>query len=264
MQNYFFNITDRSISGVITLFFLTLFILSFTSCEAVFEKNISSDTLVVIIPTNNDTSLTNNVQFKWENVEGASHYKLQLVEPSFSNINSFILDTNIEYEEFFYTLNPGNYQFQIRAENSAYETPWTGPYNLVVDSVSELTNQTVPLISPTDYLYSNDANFTFSWQSLFAAEYYEFELRSGSDFNSSSTTLHAANSIYATSYSTPSGLFSTEGAYSWGVKAINQSSSSAFSERTLYIDLTVPNSPISVSPAHGTSFADTVVLKWNT
>jgi len=47
------------------------------------------------------------------------------------------------------------------------------------------------------------------------------------------------------------------------VKAVNQTSYSDFSDRTIYIDLTVPNSPLSASPAHGASFADTVVMKWN-
>ena len=48
------------------------------------------------------------------------------------------------------------------------------------------------------------------------------------------------------------------------MKAVNQTSASGFSARTIYIDLTLPNSPASVSPAHGTSFDDTVVFKWNT
>jgi hypothetical protein len=263
MQNYFFSTTVKSIRLGVIVFIIAVAGLQLNSCEAIFERNISKDTLDLIIPTNNDTSATNNVHFKWEEMKGATNYRLQIVQPDFLNIDDFILDSLIEGEEFFFALDPGNYQFQIRGENSAYESVWTGPYYLVVDSVSDLSSQVVPLISPADLLYSNDANFTFSWQSLYAAETYEFQLRSGSDFASSGTTLHAANSIFGTSYSTPAGLFTTEGAYSWGVKAVNQTSSSEFSDRTIYIDLTVPNSPLSVSPSHGASFADTVVLKWS-
>ena len=76
--------------------------------------------------------------------------------------------------------------------------------------------------------------------------------------------MHSASGIYGTAYSPPAGLFLTEGAYAWGVKSVNQTSSSAFSDRTIFLDLTPPNSPLSVSPASGASFADTVVLKWNT
>ncbi len=263
MQNFCSNITGRLIKYLLAAPIALVAAMHMSSCEAIFEKNISDDTLTLIIPTNNDTSNSNNVQFKWEELKGASHYKLQLVQPSFANIDEYILDSNIIGTEFFFALSPGSYQFQIRGENSAYETPWVGPYNLVVDSVSDLTNQVVPLISPADLLYSNDANFTFSWQSVYSAETYEFQLRSGADFALSGTTLHTATGIYGTAYSTPAGLFSTEGAYAWGVKAVNQTSSSGFADRTIFIDLTAPNSPLSVSPASGASFADTVVMKWN-
>jgi len=216
------------------------------------------------MPSNNDTLESNLVQFKWDELKGATEYKLQLVQPSFSNIDAFLLDSSITGETFSVALEPGTYQFQIRAENSAYQSLWTGPYNLVIDTVSDLTNQIVPLLSPADLMYSNDPTFVFSWQPVYSAETYEFQLRAGSDFNSSGSILHGAPGIYGTSYSTPAGLFATEGAYAWGVKAVNQTSSSAFSDRTVLIDLTLPNSPLSVSPAHGASFADTVVLKWNT
>lgn len=263
MQTSCSNITGRLIKYMLAVPAALVAVVQMSSCEVIFEKKINKDSLNLIIPMNNDTSSTNNVHFKWEEVKGASHYNLQIVKPSFLSIDEFVLDSNLIGDEFYFALDPGKYQFQIRGENSSYQTPWVGPYNLVVDSVSDLSGQVVPLISPTDLLYSNDANFTFSWQQVYAAETYEFQLRSGADFALSGTTLHSASGIYGTSYSTPAGLFATEGAYAWGVKAFNQTSSSGFSDRTLYIDLTAPNSPLSVSPDHGTSFADTVVLKWS-
>lgn len=261
-----FSVTSKSVAhyGLLLLLPLPLFLISgLTSCEAFFEKNIEEDTLNLILPTNNDTSETNNIHFKWDKMKGASFYNLQIVQPSFANVNSYILDSNINALDFYYVLAPGTYQFQICGENSAHQSVYTGPYTLYVDSVSNLTNQVVPLLAPADFIYSNDANFTFSWQSVYSAETYEFQLRSGADFSTSGTILHAALGIYGTSYSPPSGLFPSEAAYSWGVKALNQTSTSAFSDRTIYIDLTAPNSPLSVSPAHGASFADTVVLKWS-
>jgi hypothetical protein len=246
------------------LLFPVIIGMSFSSCNAIFEKNITEDTLQLILPMNNDTSLVNNIHFKWEKMDGAVFYNLQIVQPSFSAINSFVLDSTIKGEEFYYALAPGTYQFKICGENSAYQSAYTGPYTLYVDSVSDLSSQIVPLLAPADQFYSNAANFTFSWQPVYAAETYEFQLRSGADFMTSGTTLHLAPAIYGTAYAAPTGLFSTEAAYAWGVKAVNSSGASAFSDRTLYIDLTAPNSPLSVSPAHGASFADTVVLKWST
>lgn len=263
MQSYCSNIIDKLISCRVQ-FLIAILLTCFTvSCNDFFEKDISEEVVDLIIPTNNDTSSTNNVHFKWNELAGASFYNLQIVKPSFTNINEFVLDSNINGDEFYYVLSPGNYQFKIRGENSAYQSLYTGPYTLVVDSVSDLTNQVVPLLSPVDLIYSNASNFTFSWQSVYSAVTYEFQLRAGADFGSSGTILHSAPGIYGTAYSTPAGLFPTEGSYAWGVKAVNQTSSSAFSDGTIYIDLTAPNSPLSVSPNHGASFADTVVLKWS-
>lgn len=246
----------------INVFLVGLCSIPLTSCKTIFEEDLTDKVVDLIIPTNNDTSYTNNVHFKWNEMEGATAYRLQIVEPSFANINTFILDSAIVAAEFFYPLSPGNYQFQIRGENSAYESEYVGPYSLYVDSVSDLSSQVVPLISPLDLIYSNADNFTFSWQNVYAAETYEFGLRSGAAFVSG-TVLYNAINIYGTSYSIPTGFFPTEGAYSWGIKAHNQNSSSGFSDRTIFIDLTLPNNPLAVSPAHGAILADTVVLKWN-
>jgi len=262
MQNYYSSITGRSISHRIFLILVIGVIFQLTSCEAIFERNISSDSMTLIMPTNNDTASSNNIYFKWEELKGASHYNLQIVQPSFASIDAFILDSNIESTQFTFILPPGDYQFKIRAENSAYESLWTGPYNLVVDSVSDLTNQIVPLISPADAIYCNGDNFTFVWQSIYAAETYEYQLKSGADFLSSGTILHGASGIYGTVYTPPAGLLAIEGSYSWGVRASNQTSSSGFSSRSILVDLTLPNSPVSLYPSNGASFDDTVVFKW--
>ena len=235
----------------------------FSSCNVIFEKDISEENVNIIIPSEGDTISSNLIHFKWEALKGATHYNLQLVQPSFANIDAFILDSNITEEEFQYVLSPGDYEFQLRAENSAYQSQYTGPFHFYVDSVTDLSAQLVPLVSPSNNLYTNGDNFTYSWLPNYAAEYYEFQLRSGNDFESSGTVLFGANNIYSTSYTGPLGLLSTEGAYSWGVRAHNSTSSSNYSSHTLLIDRTSPNDPIAISPAHGTNFEDTVVMKWS-
>jgi len=262
METYCFSIIGKIKRGTFLLLIVPLLLLN--ACKDIVEEDISKEFVNIILPTANDTITTNNVHFKWGIMEGADAYRLQVVEPSFSNINTFELDSLITGNEFFHVLSPGSYQFQIRGENSAYESVYNIPYTFVVDSISDLSNQAIPLVTPTADLYSNADNFTFSWLSVYAADYYEFQLRSGADFDASSTTLHTASSIYSTSYSTTTGVFSTEAAYSWGVKAINQSSSSAFTSRSLYIDLTNPNDVILSLPTDAFSNVnDTVDFSWS-
>ena len=233
------------------------------SCNVIFEEDITDKTVEVIIPSNNDTISSNQVHFKWNELYGATFYNLQIVQPSFDDISTFVLDSNISELEFYYPLNPGEYEFQIRGENAAYKSMFSGPFRIVIDSVSDLSSSVVPLLSPTDDYYSNATNFSYSWLQVFSADYYEFQLRSGNDFESSSTILYSATDIYSTSYSTPDGLYPTEGEYAWGVKAHNTTSSTDFSGYTIFIDRTNPNDPLASSPAHGSSFADTVVMKWD-
>ncbi|MBD3639224.1 MAG: hypothetical protein HUJ25_17845 [Crocinitomicaceae bacterium] len=259
MENYYFSIIDKI---KISLLFLTSLIV--TACSDIIEEDISNETVQVIIPQSNATLTTNNVHFKWEKLKGADSYRLRVVEPSFSSINTYILDSSVANTEFYYVLDPGDYEFMIRAENSAYETGYTGPIPFTVDSVSDLTGQLIPLLAPANNYYSNLSDLPLSWQSIYAAETYEVQVRSGADFNSSATILFTATGLTGTSVTTTGSVFTNEGEYSWGVKAVNQSSQSSFSSRTIYIDKTVPNDVSLTAPADAsTSSSDTVVFYWS-
>lgn len=257
MANYYFNTTGK-ISALLILFGLMI-----TSCSDIIEEDISNETVQVIIPQSNANLSSNNVHFKWHKLEGADGYRLQVVEPSFSSINTFVLDSLVTGTQFYYVMNPGDYEFMIRAENSAYETPYTGPIPFTVDSVSDLTGQLVPLLSPAHGYYTNLSDLTFTWQSIYAAETYELQVRLGADFNSATTILYTSPGIIGTSETTTGNVFANEGEYSWGVKGVNPTSQSAFSARTVYIDKTVPNNVSLISPGDATTASgDTVVFHW--
>ena len=236
-----------------------------SSCKDFVEEDISDKMVQMIIPTVNDTIESNVVHFKWEDLEGADNYRIQLVSPSFTNLNAFILDSLISGTEYFYSLNPGEYEFKIRGENSAYESNYMGPFAFVVDSVSDLANQSVPLVSPVDAIYSNALDLTLNWQTIFAAESYEVQVRSGNDFDNSPTILQTATGIYGASYTTTGNTFLNEGQYSWGVRAVNSSSQSDFSSRVINIDATNPNDVSLISPIDAfNNIDDTAVFYWTT
>ena len=259
MENYYSNIIAKTKwLGTILVCSLIIF-----SCKDVIEEDISEMTVEMIIPTANDTITTNNVHFKWNEMNEADNYRLQIVEPSFTNINTFELDSLITGTEFYYSLDPGSYQFQIRAENSVYQSLYYGPITFVVDSVTDLSSQTVPLVSPVDSYFTNLSDVTASWQTIFSADYYEFQLRAGADFDASGSILESETLIYGSSYTTSASPLSSEGEYSWGVRAANQTSQSAFSSRSIFVDLTVPNDITLNSPTDAfTTSSDTVVFKW--
>ena len=252
MQKYYFN-------TIIKLSLCASVLLNFTSCV----KDISKEELVLILPTDGHTYTTNNVHFKWREVEKAEGYRLEIVKPSFANIQEFVLDSVIEGTEFYEILSPGEYQFQIRAENSAYETNYVGPYTIKLDSVTDLSNQSILLTAPLNMYATNTEIVNCSWQSVYAADYYQFQLRSGLDFEGSVIVPHNQTDIYSINYTIPS-EFLIEGEYSWGIKAHNQNSSSAYSSRSFIIDKTLPNDVSLISPlADAIETNTTVVFKWD-
>jgi len=256
MVRYYFNIIVKS-SCCILLF-------GVTSCKDILEEDIQNQMVTMIIPQADDTLTTNSVHFKWHEMDGADEYRLQVVSPSFSDISSFELDSLISGTEFYYALNPGNYEFQIRGENSAYESVYSGPYAFQIDSVSDLSNQVVPIVQLGSPYYTNLSDVSVQWQSVFAADYYEFQLRSGSNFNSSTTTLVTEPVIYGNAFATSTAPLSAEGEYSWGVRAINNNSQSQYSSEVIYVDLTNPNDVSLLSPSDGFNNSnDTVLFKWD-
>jgi len=256
MQKYYFN--------TITKYSLMLgLILAFNSCNAIFENDITKDKVNLILPQNGQVFSTNQVNFKWQELEGAINYRIEIVSPSFSNLENFILDSLVSGDTYSFILNPGEYQFQLRGENSGYQSLYTGPYSITIDSISDLTDKTLSLSSPVENYYTNNTNIICNWIELYAADTYEFQLREGSDFLLSTTPIHNKTDIYSITYTIPEDYLE-EGEYSWGVKGHNQNSSSDFTSSNFSIDLTSPNDVILVIPLDdATTTSSTVVFKWN-
>lgn len=243
--------------AVIVLFVIAI---SICSCKDVFEEDLAKKTVTINSPQNalQTTNLTQT--FWWEPVEGAIKYNLQIVSPTFLNIQKLVLDTNVTICKFEYTLNPGLYEWRVKAFNSSSYTPYI-TYSLQVDSTADLSNQQIVLIAPGSSFATNQTGISFSWYSLYNAEDYRFELRN-SDWNGSLVI----NPIITT-YDTVN-LALAEGTYAWGVQAHNSTSNSPFSTRIITIDLTNPNIPLLSYPAanitinDSTLTASTITFGW--
>lgn len=252
MQKYYFNTITK-----FSLILLSITVLS--SCV----KDITQEELTLILPTNGQTYTTNQVHFKWKEVENAKGYRIEIVKPSFESIQEFVLDSVVEGTQFYQILSPGQYEFQIRAENSAYETAYVGPYSITLDSVSDLSTQQVGLLSPVDNYATNELSLDCEWDVHYAADYYQFQLRSGLDFSGSVSVPHNQSEIYSTSYSIPSGILN-EGEYSWGVRAHNQNSFSDYSAHSFIVDMTAPNDVDLIEPIdNATTPGQTFTFKWD-
>jgi len=222
---------------VILLFMLVAATL--ISCEKFGEKNISKSVVVLLSPTQNQSDSILSKLFWWEEVEGADSYHLQVVSTSFDNIISLAVDTLLSGTKFNLTLVPGNYQWRVRAENGAYESPWT-TYNLTISNTNSLAGQTITSATPADGNVTSDTNITFNWTALAKATSYNFVIKKvPSNVEVLNTNISTNSKVYP---------FTEDGKYSWSVQGINNISASVASIQYITIDKTKPNLPVLTFP----------------
>ena len=94
-------------------------------CEDFLEKDLSDKAPTLIAPADSVETLHQNLTFAWESMEGAENYRLIVVSPSFERAELYLLDTLVEKLSFGVTLTPRQYEWKVRAENSAYESLYT-------------------------------------------------------------------------------------------------------------------------------------------
>lgn len=234
------------------------------SCEKIVAEDITAETPILILPSVNDTVEQNPVHFKWEEMEGASKYHLQVVSPSFSAINQFALDSVITGTDFFFDLDSNEYELKLTAQNGGYDSQVLGPVKFWVGVQPTVgSGSAIVLNSPIDQAYVNGSfNNQFSWTPVAGATSYEFSLREGSSF-ATGLVLDSQNGISTSTYTVPSGLL-IEGEYFWGVKAYFGSVESLFAVNQLFVDDIDPNLAFLTSPSDlSFDFAGTIVFTWS-
>lgn len=222
---------------VVLLSFLAA--IALVSCEKFGAKNISKKVVVLLSPTQSQSDSILTKLFWWEEVDGADSYHLQVVSKSFDNIISLAMDTLISGVKFQVTLVPGEYQWRVRGENGAYETPWT-TYNLTITNTSSLAGQTITGATPIDEYATKDTAITFNWSALANASSYHFIVVKTSPTNEVLNTMVSTNN---TAYP-----FTSEGKYLWSVQGLNSTSASNTTYQYITIDKTKPNLPVLTYP----------------
>ena len=93
--------------------------------EIILEEDISQEMVRVLAPTDNSVFSITTINFSWEPVEFADKYQLQIAVPNFQEALQIVEDTLVTQSNFTKSLNPQNYEWRVRALNSAYETIYT-------------------------------------------------------------------------------------------------------------------------------------------
>lgn len=235
-------------------FICGIFLITLASCEEILlETDISKSEVQLIAPANNSSFNSTGVTFTWESVADATKYRLQIAKPNFENPTQIVLDTIVTSTYFTQQLAIANYEWRVRALNSAYETNYTSRFFSVVSN-DDFQNNTVVLNTPVNNLITKTPLQSLSWQPIIGATNYQLQAYD------SNNTIKLDETLTATSYD----YTFPEGTYSWRVRATNGEKQTLYSFRTILVDKTAPNTPTLVSPANASTTSNTSInFQWN-
>ncbi len=240
------------------LAYSALLCLLLSACDEIFVKDISEEQVALVVPADGLESSASQITFIWEELEGASHYHLQIASPSFENIQSLVMDCVLTTTSFPVDLSPGSYEWKLNAMNNAYSTDYASR-SLSVDSTYDISASQLIQIAPDDSLYSSLTTLQFSWEALSGANQYSLLIYEGP---SADNELYTSEITTSSTSVTPSVSFE-EGWYAWQVRGENERFNSAYKEASFLVDTTSPGSPQNVLPSGGfVSPSDTVNISW--
>jgi hypothetical protein len=105
---------------------ITLLLIGFISCEEIInEENLENDQVSVIAPLNNTQLPAGEIFFDWERVEGTSNYNIQVAKPDFIQTEQLLLQQTDSTTSASLNMTTGTYQWRVRGENSAFNSPYT-------------------------------------------------------------------------------------------------------------------------------------------
>jgi hypothetical protein len=246
----------RPISYLLIILFAVIGLLS--SCDDIIEPSINKSQVSLEAPANQYTSTSYTINFWWDQVDHALSYHLQVVTPTFASPGSLVLDTIVTNYKFAFSLNPGNYQWRVMAENGSSQTAYSAPRSFTVAATS-IKQQSVQLISPANTFLTNQSTFIFQWGSIYGATQYRFEIDTNNFVNQNTVIANTVIPGQQINFTFPKSQV-----YQWRVRAENDTAQAQWSAvNTLTFNNIPPAQVTLVVPATGTTLSKPVSLQWS-
>lgn len=233
--------------------FLSLILITFcSSCDDFIEKDLETEIVKIMAPADSSTISTTTVTFWWESIEGALEYNIQVVSPSFKQVQKLWADSIVTGDKLMLSLVPGNFEWRIKALNGSSETSFvTAAFS--IDSTLNITNENIILVSPGNGAITNKLQQVFRWNKLYSANDYNFRIT-----NAAGESLEDIITLKTEA----SHEFLTDGVYTWSVRGQNEISNTLYSSFTLQIDTQTPEAPILNTPLNNAVVPDDVSFSW--
>lgn len=198
-------------------------VLFFSSCDEIFEDDITNESITIISPANQATLLNPTQTFWWDEIEEALFYDMQIATPNFTDSPNLILDTTLVDNQVVFSIGSlekgQSYEWRVRGRNGSSETTFFTQSFFISNEIDLSTSQ-VLLTAPAtnDTLNVNSTSNAFSWQAITGAEGYQIELSTQFvvPFDPNPITLIVPNTTL-----TDFSLLTNNTRYFWRVRATN-------------------------------------------
>ncbi len=205
--------------------------LSLFACDDLIVKDISEQVVRMTAPASRAETHSPQTTFLWEELPGADGYRLTVAAPSFSKVERIWKDTTMTETQWEMELPDGDYEWRVQASNSGYQSRFE-TFSFRVQTVTDISRETVSVVSPVANLETDNPQVAFAWNSLPGAAAYRVRVASPSFRD---TRWLAADT---TMTETRLNLDLVDGAYQWQVQAFNSGSQTsvqtyAFTVRTI-------------------------------
>ncbi|WCT13659.1 hypothetical protein [Mucilaginibacter jinjuensis] len=229
-----------------------------SSCKDIIEPSITDRTITAEAPGDKFQTTSYNINFWWDDVDDALQYRLQVVTSKFDSVPGLVLDTVVKATKFSINLNPGNYQWRVRAENGSTKTNYSQAKSFTILQ-SSIKPQTVQLYTPANNFLTNQSSIAFSWGSLYGATQYHLEIDTANFVDESH--IYYDKSIPGQQISVS---LTRDQVYQWRVRAENDTAQSKWSPvYSFTFDHTPPAVVTLGAPADKQSVGSPVSLQWN-
>jgi len=237
---------------------LALIPLLFSACSEFIEPSISSSKVYLEAPANNFQSPNYTLNFWWDNVDNALSYRLQVVSGRFDSVAYLVVDTLLKKNTFTLNLQPGKYQWHVRAENGSSQSAYSEGRSLNI-LYSSIKQQSVLLSSPTNGFLTNQSNITLQWASLYGATKYQLEIDTNNFVNESAVLVNKTYPGLQANYTFPK-----DQNYQWRVRAQNDTAQAQWSViYNITYNHTPPGVVTLIAPTNKQTVGTPVSLQWN-
>ncbi len=228
------------------------------------EEDISEEIVILTAPSDGSLLETNPITFSWEEVEFAESYVLQIATPDFDNPTQITVDETLATTSYQHIIVDGEYQWRVKAVNTASETSYsTSSFTVAIDGSNNISDEIVTLIAPSDNAELNMNTISFTWDAIPYTENYVLQIATP-DFDNPTQVV-----IDETLSGTSSEQTLNDGQYQWRVKAVNSSSETSYSTSSFTVLVNggndISNETVSlIAPSDGTELnMSTISFNWN-